>query len=89
MITLTMQCERCGKEVSHDMTNDRLDQDVIRKFGFVYSHDGKKSLLICLGCEDLFNGLKDKLEGVMKTELCGFLNGCEKEGKNDGDKDGG
>lgn len=82
MITLTMECERCGKEVSHDMSNETLNQDAVRKFGYVIRHDGKKNILICLDCENAYEGLQDKLEGIMKIELCSFFNNCEEEGKN-------
>jgi len=82
MITLTMKCSRCSKEVSHDITNERLNEDMIRKFGFSYVHTGKKNVLICQDCEGLHKEVKAKLEGIMKTELCNFFTDCEKEGKN-------
>lgn len=82
MILLTIKCERCSKEVSHDMSNERLSQDAIRKFGFVFTHDGKNNILICLDCEKSYIDLKDRLEQHLKLELCGFFKNCGEEEKN-------
>lgn len=85
MITLTMQCSRCGKEVSHDMTNKTLSNDLVRKFGYSYAHNSKVNVLICNACGNLLKGLEDKLSERMKEELCSFFNDCEK-GKENGNK---
>lgn len=87
MITLTMQCSRCGKEVSQDMTNSTLNNELVRKFGFVYTHNGKTNVLLCMDCEKLYRDLKGRLESHFKVELCSFFDNCGKEGKdgNDGD----
>jgi len=82
MITLTMKCSRCSKEVSHDMTDQTLNNDLVRKFGFGYTHDGKTNVLICNQCEKLFKELKDKLSVLVQTETCSFFDKCGKEGKN-------
>jgi len=81
MITLSMQCSRCGKEVSHDMTNQTLSNELVRKFGFIYAHNGKTNVLICYECEKLFRGLQEKLESTVKLEICSFFDNCGKEGK--------
>jgi len=85
MITLTMQCTRCGKEVSHDMTNKRLNEELVRKFGFAYQHDGRANLLICYDCEKEYADLKAKLDENIKRELCSFFKSCGKE-KDNGNK---
>lgn len=85
MITLTMQCSRCSKEVSSDMTDQILDNDLVRKFGFSYINSGKVNVLICNDCEKLFKDLQDKLHGLVKIELCGFFDNCE-EGEENGDR---
>lgn len=85
MITLTIKCSRCSKEVSHDMTDRTLNNDLVRKFGFSYIHSGKINVLICNQCEKLFNELREKLDGVVRTELCSFFDNCGKE-EEDGDK---
>jgi hypothetical protein len=84
MIILTMQCSRCSKEVSHDMTDQTLNNDLVRKFGFSYIHNGKKNALICTQCEKSFKELQERLEGLVKTETCSFFSDCGKE--EDGDK---
>jgi hypothetical protein len=83
MITLTMKCSRCSKEVSQDMTNGTLSNELVRKFGFVYLHNGKTNALLCDECEELYKELKARLEEQLHKEMCGFL--CTKEGK-DGEK---
>lgn len=85
MITLTMKCSRCSKEVSHDMTDQTLNNDLVRKFGFGYTHNGKTNVLICNQCEKQFRELKEKLEGLVRTETCSFFDNCGKE-KENGDK---
>jgi len=85
MITLTMKCSRCSKEVSHDMTDKTLNNDLVRQFGFGYTHDGKTNVLICNQCEKLFKDLQDKLEGLVKMEICSFFDDCGKE-KENGDR---
>lgn len=82
MILLTMQCERCSKEVSHNMTNKTLSSDLIRKFGFGYAHNGKTNVLICNQCEKLFKGLKEKIAIQTKTEMCSFFQNCGKDKEN-------
>lgn len=82
MITLTMQCSRCSKEVSHDMTNQTLNNELVRKFGFGYAHDGKTNVLLCQDCERSFKDLQDTIEDKARIELCSFFDNCEKEGKN-------
>jgi len=79
MITLTMKCSRCSKEVSHDMTDKTLNNDLVRKFGFSYAHDGKTNVLICTQCEKSFRELQDRLEGLVKIETCSFFDNCGKE----------
>ena len=83
MINLTMQCSRCGKEVSHDMTNQTLNDDLVRKFGFSYAHDGNTNVLICTDCEKKFNDLKVKLNNLLSEQVCGFFDNCGEE-KEDG-----
>lgn len=73
MITLTMQCSRCGKEVSHDITNKTLSNDLVRKFGFSYAHNGKTNVLLCSECEKLLNGLQEKLNDHTTKEICSFF----------------
>ena len=85
MILLTMRCSRCSKEVSHDMTDRTLNNDLVRKFGFSYTHDGKTNVLICNQCEKQFKELQEKLEGIVKIEMCSFFDNCGKE-KENGDK---
>ena len=85
MITLTMKCARCSKEVSHDMTDQTLNNDLVRKFGFSYTHNGKRNVLLCTQCEKLLRELKVKLDGIIKTETCSFFEDCGKDGE-DGDK---
>lgn len=85
MITLTMQCSRCSKEVSHDMTNKTLHNELIRKFGYAYAHNGKTNVLICNNCEKQFKGLEAKLTEQTRIEMCNFFLNCEKE-SNDRDK---
>ena len=82
MITLTMKCSRCSKEVSHDMTDKTLSNDLVRKFGFSYAHDGKTNVLICNQCEKSFRELRDRLEGLVKIETCSFFDNCGKEEEN-------
>ena len=82
MITLTMKCSRCSKEVSHDMTDKTLNNDLVRQFGFGYTHDGKTNVLICNQCEKLFKDLQDKLEGLVKMEVCSFFDDYGKEEEN-------
>ena len=82
MITLTMQCTRCSKEVSHDMTNRRLNEELVRKFGFGYQHDGRSNLLICSDCEKEYIDLKAKLDESVKQELCSFFKSCGKVKEN-------
>ena len=79
MITLTMQCYRCSKEVSHDMTNQTLSNELVRKFGFAYAHDGKTNVLICFDCERSLKDLKERLSTQTKTELYSFFKDCGKE----------
>jgi len=87
MITLTMQCSRCSKEVSHNMTNQTLSDDLVRKFGFIYSHDGKTNVLICNECEKLFIELQGRMDKIVKLEVCSFFDNCGKEEEN-GNRDG-
>ena len=82
MIILTMKCSRCSKEVSHDMTDKTLSNDLVRQFGFGYTHDGKTNVLICNQCEKLFRELQDKLSVLMKTEVCSFFDDCGEEKEN-------
>jgi len=79
MIVLTMQCSRCSKEASHDMTNRTLSDELVRKFGFGYAHNGKTNVLICNKCEKLFKGLKDSLTEQTRTEMCNFFQNCGKD----------
>ena len=83
MITLTIQCSRCGKEVSHDMTNQTLNDDLIRKFGFNYAHNGKTNIIICNNCERLYSDLRNRLNKHVKLEICSFFDDCGKEKEND------
>jgi hypothetical protein len=82
MITLTLQCSRCSKEVSHDMTNQTINDDLVRKFGFSYLHDGKTNVLICNECENLYKELQGRLDNIVKSEVCGFFDNCGKEKEN-------
>ena len=82
MITLTMQCSRCSKEVSHNMTNQTLSDDLVRKFGFIYLHDGKTNVLICTECEKLYKDLQGRLDNIVKLEVCSFFDNCGKEEEN-------
>ena len=84
MITLTMQCSRCSKEVSHDMTNQTLSNDLVRKFGYAYAHTGKTNTLICQDCERLFRELKDTLEDKVAREVCSFFGNCQGKGNGNG-----
>jgi len=61
------------------MTNQRLNEELIRKFGFGYLHDGRTNLLICNNCEREYVDLKDKLEKDVKQVLCDFFKSCGKE----------
>ena len=85
MITLTMKCSRCSKEVSHDMTNQTLGNELVRKFGYAYAHNGKTNVLICSQCEKSFKGLEVKLTEQSRIEMCNFFKNCGKE-DNDGDR---
>ena len=85
MILLTMRCSRCNKEVSHDMTNNTLSNELISKFGFCNAHDGRNNVLICKSCEKSYKELQDRLEISMKKELCDFFKNCGKD-KENGDK---
>jgi hypothetical protein len=82
MITLTIECERCGKEVSQDQTNSTLSNDLVRKLGFVYAHDGKENVVICVDCETKYRGLQEKLELTVAKKLCCFFDNCKKEEQN-------
>jgi hypothetical protein len=82
MITLTIECSRCSKEVSQDMTNSTLSNDEVRKLGFVYAHNGKTNVVICIDCESKYKGLQDKLELTVAKEICDFFGDCGEEGKN-------
>jgi hypothetical protein len=82
MITLTIRCERCSKEVSHDLTGSTFNDDVVRKLGFVYKHDGKTNVTICMECERQYKDLKDKLASLAHEELCSFFNTCGEEEEN-------
>ena len=84
MITLSMQCSRCNKEVSHDMTNQTLSNDLVRKFGFTYAHNGKTNVVICVDCGKEFSELQERLEATTRKELCGFFENCG-EDKDNGD----
>jgi len=64
------------------MTNQTLSNELVRKFGYAYAHDGKTNTLICMDCEKLFKDLQERLSVQLSTELCGFFKSCEKEGKN-------
>ncbi len=85
MITLTMKCARCSKEVSHDMTNLTLSNELIRKFKYGYAHNGKTNVLICNQCEKLFKGLEKKLTEQSRIEMCNFFQNC---GKDNNEKEG-
>jgi hypothetical protein len=67
------------------MTDQTLSNDLVRQFGFSYTHDGKTNVLICNQCEKLFRDLKDKLSVLVQTETCSFFDNCGKEEEN-GDK---
>lgn len=82
MITLTIQCSRCSKEVSQDMTNRTLSDDLIRKFGFIYAHNGKTNVVLCSDCGKQYSELQDRIELAAQEELCGFFEDCGEEGKN-------
>ena len=86
MITLTMKCARCSKEVSHDMTNQTLSNELARKFGYGYAHNGKTNVLICNQCEKLFKNLEEKLTEQSRIEMCNFFRNCRKEKDNNGEK---
>lgn len=79
MITLTMQCFRCSKEISHDMTNRTLGNDLIREFGFNYAHNGKTNILLCSQCEKLLGDLQEKLDNYTTKEMCSFFGNCTEE----------
>ena len=82
MITLTIQCSRCSKERAQDMTNSTLSDDIVRKLGFEYIHNGKDNVIICVDCVSKYKGLQEKLEQIARVELCSFFNKCGEEGKN-------
>ena len=77
MVTLTIECSRCGKEASQDMTNTTLNNDIIRKLGFSYANDGKKNIVICNDCGRQYKDLQERLEDLVKVEMCDFFNNCE------------
>ena len=83
MITLTMKCSRCSKEVSSDMTNTTLNDNLVRKFGFNHVHDGKANLLICDQCEKLLKELQDKLTKQLGIDMYSFFQNCEGEKENE------
>ena len=64
------------------MTDQTLNNDLVRKFGFGYTHDGKTNVLICNQCEKQFRELQEKLEGLVRTETCSFFDNCGKEKEN-------
>ena len=67
------------------MTTQTLSNDLVRKFGFSYAHNGKTNILICLDCEKLYRDLQDRLEGQAKQEICSFFDNCGKD-KTNGNK---
>jgi uncharacterized C2H2 Zn-finger protein len=79
MVTLTMRCSRCGKEIHENMTDRNLSNDIIRQFGFSYAHDGKENILICTKCEALFKDLKARLGEHKRLEMCNFFKNCGEE----------
>ncbi len=83
MITLTIECSRCGKESSQDMTGHTLNDDAIRKLGFGYVHTGKENVIICIDCERKYKDLKDKLDSLVRLEKCEFFDNCEGEENGD------
>lgn len=82
MITLTIQCSRCGKKISKDMTNRTLNNELIRKFGFNYTHNGRTNVILCNGCEKLYSELKGRLEESARIEMCDFFKYCGEEEEN-------
>jgi hypothetical protein len=55
------------------MTNQTLSDELVRKFGYAYAHDGKTNVLICFDCEKSLKELKDRLLVSSTKELCSFF----------------
>ena len=77
MIIISIKCARCSKEFSQDITNTSLSNDLIRKFGFGYTHNGKTNVVLCNDCEKQYNDLQERLEVAVKSEMCDFFDYCE------------
>ena len=90
MILLTVQCDRCGKEVSRNITDTRLTDDLIREFGFshIHANNGKGNILICNECSRLLRELHNKLELHKEQTLNDFFANNGKEKDNDRHKGG-
>lgn len=88
MILLTVRCDRCGKEVSQNITDDRLDDDMIRQLGFnrIHANNGKGNILICNDCKKLLRDLHSKLELHKEQTLNKFFANKEEEKDDKRDK---
>ena len=84
MVILTLLCDRCGKEVSTDLSNSSFkSEDEIRKAGFQNIHANRKNMLICSGCYNQFKELKGLQEEKAYREVCEFFNDCRYKGLDD------
>ena len=68
------------------MTNQTLSNDLVRKFGFTYAHNGKTNILICLDCERLYKDLQDKIASEVENKLCEFFDDCAERKGQDGNR---
>jgi hypothetical protein len=73
MVTLHLKCYRCGNEVSRDITNIALSNDLLTKFEFKYIHTGEKNVLICFSCDRKLRELKKELDFQKRTKVIKFF----------------
>ena len=85
MVILTIVCDRCSKEIEEDLSNNTSCnvEDQARKAGFQHVHANRKNMLICGGCFNQFQELKDIQEEKAYKEVCKFFKSCGKEENGD------